>query len=75
MKREPTKPNIVNEVHRERLCYLGIFFYGGKLVELFLSTTGIALGNPLIASKMKFVSLLKLFWPQFIELTQYLFLC
>ena len=26
MKREPTKPNIVNEVHRERLCYLGIFF-------------------------------------------------
>ena len=46
-----------------------------KFVGLFLSTTGIALGNPLIASKMKFVSLLKLFWPQFIELTQYLFLC
>ena len=27
MKREPTKPNIVNEVHRERLCYLGIFLW------------------------------------------------
>lgn len=44
-----------------------------KFVGLFLSTTGIALGNPLIASKMKFVSLLKLLWPQVIELsTQYL---
>ena len=53
----------------------GYFFYGRKFVGLFLSTTGIALGNPLIASKMRFVSLLKLFWPQFIELTQYLFLC
>ena len=46
-----------------------------KCVGLFLSTTGIALGNPLIASKMKFVSLLKLLWPQVIELsTQYLLL-
>ena len=30
----------------------GYFFYGKKFVGLFLSTTGIALGNPLIASKM-----------------------
>ena len=57
------------------IVLFGYFFYGKKFVGLFLSTTGIALGNPLIASKMKFVSLLKLLWPQVIELsTQYLLL-
>ena len=48
------------EVHREGLCNLGIFIYEGKFVGLFLSTTKIALGNALIASKMKFVGFLKL---------------
>ena len=56
-------------------CVIWVFFfYGRKFVGPFLSTTGIALGYPLIASKMKFVSLLKLLWIQFIELTQYLLL-